>query len=133
MAGRIIGLDVGQKRTGIAIASRAARLAQPHATVKTDEALDKIVQLAAEEDAEAIVVGLPRNLEGDETDQTRWVRQWVKAAKPKLQTPMYWQDEALTTSEATNRQLKSTGIDAEAASIILQDWLDSDEATRVNC
>jgi putative holliday junction resolvase len=133
MAGRIIGLDVGQKRTGIAIASRAARLAQPHATVKTDEALDKIVQLAAEEDAEAIVVGLPRNLEGDETDQTRWVRQWVKTAKPKLQTPMYWQDEALTTSEATNRQLKSTGIDAEAASIILQDWLDSDEATRVNC
>jgi putative Holliday junction resolvase len=133
MAGRFIGLDVGQKRTGLAVASAGARLAAPYATLETSKVIEELDRLAAEEELAAVVVGLPRNLEGDDTQQTRWVRQWVKEAKSKLPVPMYWQDEALTTHLAKNRGQKSPQLDAEAASIILQDWLDSDEASKVNC
>jgi putative Holliday junction resolvase len=133
MAGRIIGLDVGHKRTGVALASTAARLALPYSTVNTSAALEAVGRLADEENVEAIVFGLPRNLEGNDTEQTRWVREWVKQAKKSLKYPLFWQDEALTTAVARQRHHKSSQLDAEAASIILQDWLDSDESTRVNC
>jgi putative holliday junction resolvase len=130
---RVIGVDVGHKRTGIAIASTIAKLAEPYGVVDTADALKTLKQLVDESEVQAIVIGLPRNLEGDDTAQTRWVRQWVEQVKPRLRPPLFWQDEALTTSVASQRQVKSSQLDAEAASIILQDWLDSEEDARVNC
>lgn len=130
-AKEIIGLDLGLKRTGIARASTSARLPEPIATVPTEKTLDTLRQLTAGKDVEAIVVGLPRSLSGNDTDQTEWVRKWVKSAKNDLETAFFWQDEALTSHIAQER--KSNDIDAEAAAIILQDFLDTPAEQRVLC
>jgi putative holliday junction resolvase len=114
-----------------------ARLAEPLVTVATEKALDTIKELIAEQPIEAVVIGLPRSLEGADTEQTRWVRQWVKDAKDKLgKVPFYWQDEALTSKMAETHpgDVKNNhGTDALAAAIILEDFLDTAESERVVC
>jgi putative Holliday junction resolvase len=92
-----LALDVGLKRTGIARGSDAARLAEPLRTVATTEVLNTLKNLAEEYNVSAIVVGLPRNLHGNSTQQTNWVRDWVMKLKRKIDLPFYWQDEVLTT------------------------------------
>lgn len=131
----IIGLDLGMRRTGIARASTTAGLPEPLLTVATDKTLETVKRITAGRDIEAIVVGLPRNLSGEDTDQTKWVRQWVKTAKDDLPASFFWQDEALTSVVAKTRAAsnKSTDIDAEAAAIILQDFLDTPLDKRVLC
>lgn len=145
-AGQIIGLDLGMSKTGVARASSLARLAEPLQTVATSDLLAYFASLAKNQPIEAVVVGLPRNLNGDETGQTVWVRQWVATAKTEVKLPFYWQDEALTSELAarkiqtlpTGRQApkfkhQTTDEDAVAAAIILQDFLDSDPENRVMC
>ena len=128
----MLGLDVGQARIGIARGSTMARIAEPLAVVDTDQATADISDIIKEHQVDGIVVGLPRGLNGQETDQTKWVRQWAEELKSVIDTPLYWQDEALTTKLAEElSSKKSHGADAEAAAIILQDWLDTPEAERV--
>ncbi len=129
----ILALDVGAKRVGIARASTSARLAEPLKTIKTDEAIEQLRKIVKENQVELIVAGLPRNLSGEDTEQTRWVRDWVSRAKAELSLPFYWQDEALTTHIAKSQEprAKSYGVDAEAAAIILEDFLSTDENDRV--
>lgn len=133
----LIGLDVGIKRTGLARASSAARLAEPLKVVETTDLIDELKAIIKKGPMEAIVVGLPRSLQGKETDQTVWVRGWVQKAKAELEeVPFYWQDEALTSKLALARRLsgkKPQELDALAAQIILQDFLDTPEAERVVC
>lgn len=135
----ILALDVGEARVGIARASTAARLAEPLKTVKTKDAVDYLQDLIKEGDIQAAVVGLPRNLSGEETNQTRWVRAWVEQAKPKINRPLYWQDEALTSRVAAGRIPKSefqnpnSDEHSLAAAMILQDFLDTPESERVKC
>jgi putative Holliday junction resolvase len=121
--GDYLGLDVGQKRTGIARASSTAKLPQPLKIVETDKLIDELKALVGAQHTLAIVVGLPRNLEGDDTSQTRWVRQWAEQARQEIDLPLHFQDEALTTTEALSRQPNNSQPDAEAAAIILQDFL----------
>lgn len=88
-----------------------------------------------------IVAGLPRNLSGDDTQQTRWVRDWVARAKTELGVAFYWQDEALTSQIVESRpfdklrvrksKVESLGVDAQAATIILEDFLNTDKNDRV--
>jgi putative Holliday junction resolvase len=133
---QLLGLDVGLKRTGIARASSVAKLAEPLLTVPTTEVLKTVKELIEEYDVGTIVVGLPRNLQGDDTKQTTWVRDWVQHAKSKIGLSFYWQDEALTSKIAEARKLthkRPHDIDSLAAAIILQDFLDSEEAERVIC
>jgi putative holliday junction resolvase len=133
---QLLGLDVGQKRIGVARASSAAKLAEPLITIKSENALNKLDQIVKEQGAETVVVGLPRNLKGDDTAQTAWVRQWVDGAKKQIKLPFYWQDEALTSriAEVEREAHKSAhDVDALAAAIILQDFLDAPEAQRVPC
>ena len=133
---QILALDVGRARTGIARASNIARLAEPLMTVETDKALNTIKDLIREQDVEAIVIGLPRNMKSDDTAQTEWVRDWVKKAKDHVRAPFYWQDEALTSKLAESSPLKlkkGQTADALAAAIILEDFLDTTEAERVVC
>lgn len=127
----IIGLDLGLKRTGIARASASVRLPEPVTTVPTEKTLETLRRLMAGKELEAVVVGLPRSLNGNDTDQTKWVREWVKSAKKDLETDFFWQDEALTSRVAQER--KTNDIDAEAAAIILQDFLDTPAEQRVLC
>jgi putative Holliday junction resolvase len=131
-----LALDVGLKRTGIARGSDAARLAEPLRTVATTEVLNTLKNLAEEYNVSAIVVGLPRNLHGNSTQQTNWVRDWVMKLKRKIDLPFYWQDEVLTTRIAEAKKLsykKVHDIDSLAAAIILQDFLDTPQADRVMC
>ncbi len=128
-----LGVDVGQVRVGIARGSSAARLAQPLKTVPAAEALQELENLAKTYASQGIVVGLPRSLDGRETAQTKLVRDWAAQAKAQLKMPLYWQDEALTSHQAKSQKpkAKSLGTDAEAAAMILQDFLDSAENDRV--
>lgn len=137
----ILALDVGAAKVGLARGSSAARLAEPLKTVKTNEALAELQELIKQNKAEAIVVGLPRNLSGEDTGQTRWVRAWVKAAQKEISLPFYFQDEALTSQEAMNKEQGTKNkrtknkIDehAQAAVVILQDFLDSPPRERIMC
>jgi len=127
-ASEILGLDIGVKHTGIARASSIARLAQPLQTVSTDDTINTIQAFLGEHKLEAIVVGLPRNLKGQDTEQTAWIRGWVDDAKAKISTTFYWQDEALTSKQAELINKKHSIYDDHAisAAIILQNFLDSE-------
>ncbi len=128
----VIGLDVGESKTGIARASSVAKIAEPSMTVPTDQVVSTLKKMNEDQEIEAVVVGLPRNLNGDETKQTQWVRSWAKELKdqmPKLN--LYWQDEALTTKQASTVIGKNITDDSAAASIILQDYLQTNQSDRV--
>ena len=131
----ILGLDVGLKRTGVARASSVAQIAEPLMTVATSEVIKTIKKYAAEHPLEAVVVGLPRNLSGEDTAQTQWVRAWANEAKGALGVTLYWQDEALTTIKAADLKAKpkAADLDAISAAAILQDFLDSPQTERVVC
>ena len=133
-AKEILGLDIGAKKTGIARASNVARLAEPLMSIPAKNTISTIKKFIAEHEVEAIVVGLPRSLSGEDTDQTKWVRTWVDKAKQKITVPIYYQDEALTSIAAAVKQhkLKSQADEHSlAAAIILQDFLEGAEADRM--
>lgn len=127
--GKYLGIDYGQRRIGLALADSDARTASPFRTVAPNELVAAIEQAGP---FEAVVVGLPRNLDGHDTPQTLAVRHFCDDVLwRKLHIEAVLQDEAATSSVAEER-LKESGksyrpsdIDAEAAAIILQDYLDS--------
>lgn len=134
----MLGLDVGQTRTGVARASMYARLSEPLATLKTKEHIyQHLKKIIATNKTDAIVVGLPHTQSGQDTAQTAWTRAWVDEAKKHIDKPFYWQDESLTTKLAEARLLSDKknihSADALAAAIILQDFLDSPETERTLC
>lgn len=129
-ASNVVALDVGEKRIGVAIASVQALMPNPFTTLqRTDQILHDIVTLLQEHRAVAVVLGLPRGLEGQETAQTRAVELFGHDLEEYLQIPLYWQDEAVT-SVAAEEELTARGkpfdkkeIDALAATYILEDFL----------
>lgn len=126
----ILALDVGTRRIGVAMASAAARLAQPLVTLEqNDHTLKRLQELVHNERAEAIVVGLPRGLDGQHTDQTASVEAFAADLQQALGVPLHWQDEAVTSRQA-EEELRARGkpyakgdIDALAATYILEDYL----------
>lgn len=126
----VLGIDVGERRIGVALASLQAKLASPLTIIDAGaEPVAKIQNLVDETGSSRVVVGLPRNLNGEDTAQTSSVREFAGILSEKLSVPVVLQDEAVTSVEAENR-LKARGkpydkgdIDAEAAAIILQDYL----------
>ncbi len=127
MASNILSLDVGERRVGVAMANTVARFANPLTTLSnTDDILQDIAKLVREHDVDTVVVGLPRNLSGDDTAQTQYARQF---ADKITGVTIVFQDEALTSVKAED-ELKSRGksfekgdIDALAATYILEDYL----------
>lgn len=132
MASSILSLDVGERRVGVALASVIARLPSPYTTLSTtDEIWQDVAKLVKEHDVEVVVVGLPRNLSGDDTAQTQYVREF--ASKIDFATVVF-QDEALTSQKA-EKELAARGkpfekgdIDALAATYILEDYLTTHRA-----
>jgi len=126
----ILALDVGDKRIGVAQANTIARLASPLMTLAhSDDIIEQLKQLIAEHGAEVLVVGLPRGMQGQTTQQTQATKAFVEALKAQLSIPIHVQDEAVT-SEKAEAELKAHGttyskadIDALAATYILEDWL----------
>ncbi len=132
----ILALDVGTRRIGVARAPASGpRLATPLCVVERQgvrKDVERLAELCSKHDASAIVVGLPYDLEGSEGRSARLARQIGEALTERARLPVHYQDERFTTVEATAR-LHDAGlshraqraiIDAAAATVILQDWLD---------
>lgn len=127
----ILALDVGAQRIGVATANVIARIASPLVTIPNNESIANTIQrLIAENDVEMLVVGLPRGLDGQETAQTRTVRDFVSSLQQTIgDFPMQFQDEALTSRkaeeelEARGKPYQKGDIDALAATYILDDYL----------
>lgn len=132
-ANNFLGLDIGDKRIGVARAGAFARLAEPLTTIEANEKLQsRLAEIIEKEKIGMIVVGLPRNLQGEETDQTRKVKIVVTKLK-QLHVEIDTIDEAGTSVEAERflRQKNrphwpNESVDAMAACIILQDYLDQE-------
>jgi putative holliday junction resolvase len=137
---RTLGLDLGAKRIGVAITDASGTLARPLEvlTVPGGEAVRAVAalvdRLAAEDEGlAAIVVGLPRRLDGSPNDQTPVVLAFVEALRARVTQPIALQDERLTSVEAESRlalrdrdwRSRKKKLDAAAAAIILQDYLDA--------
>lgn len=125
---RYLGIDMGARRIGLATGDNEARLAKQHATVAPAQLVGII---ESDGPFAALVVGLPRGLDGQDTPHTLAVRRWVDDLLGSRPEPVVWQDEA-GTSEAAEDELRASGkkydkadIDARAAAIILQDYLDA--------
>jgi len=126
----LLAFDVGDKRIGVAIANSIARMASPLITIQNDQdVFATISNIISSEGADIIVVGLPRNLSGDDTAQTRSAREFAAKLAKHTKMKVYMQDEALTSHKA-EAELRSSGkkydkghIDALAATYILEDYL----------
>ena len=137
-----MGLDVGEQRIGVAISDATATLARPVGVLKADGlnaktvtmVSDEIARLAAEDDpVSSIVVGLPRRLDGSSNDMTPRVERFAADLGTRTGLPVVLQDERLTSREAESRlairekdwRVRKERLDAAAAAIILQDYLDT--------
>lgn len=132
---RVLGLDVGERRIGVAVSDSDARLAVPLTTiVRKDLATDteEISHLIALEDISLLVVGLPISLDGTIGPQARRIQEFVDLLRPAVTIPVEFWDERYSTAQADAllrerpRSRKAhERQDALAAAIILQDYLDS--------
>ena len=145
---RFVGIDLGLKRIGLAVSDGSGTLARPLRTMtrgsSDDEGAaaaiaDAIGVLAREEDGvAAIVVGLPKRLDGSDTDQTAQVRRMVDRLRSLVGIPIELQDERLSSREAESRlalrerdwRARKARLDAASAAVILQDYLDTRAAAR---
>ena len=139
--GRIVGLDVGERRIGVAISDATGTLARPLTTLRTtgldgnalEVTLAEIARRAAEEDGvAAIVVGLPRSLDGSPSAMTPRVTIFADRLRVRSALPVAVQDERLTSIEAESHlaervrdwRARKDRLDAAAAAVILQEHLD---------
>ncbi len=130
---KIIGLDVGEKRIGVAKVDSEIKIATPVGFIEvTGNEWGEIAKIATLNNTNLFVLGLPRSNDGNETKQTLYVRNFAKTLATKIpDIKIRFQDESLTSVEAESR-LKARGkkyvrgdIDAEAATIILQDFVEN--------
>jgi putative Holliday junction resolvase len=136
---RYLGLDLGRARIGLALADDVLRTARPHSTVqRRGDAADlaAIAEVARQFEVTRAVVGLPLNMDGSEGASARFARAFADKLGAALGVPVALHDERLSTFEAEGR-LRERGVparqqralvDAEAAAVILQGWLDGSPA-----
>jgi putative Holliday junction resolvase len=134
--GRVLGLDLGDARIGVAISDDGRRMAVPLGTVRTGAPSDvrAIADLIREHGVTLVVVGHPLLLSGESGERAHHAERFAAAIREALDVPVQLQDERLSTVEA-DRALRETGaggrdrrrtIDRSAATVILQAWLDTD-------
>ena len=128
----LLGLDVGERRIGAAIGDSIGRLASPLTTIDVDGLeIVRLQRLMLEHDVTGFVVGLPRNMSGEETAQTGLVKEFVTRRLDGFELPVHYQDESLTSVRAEqelrqrNKPYAKGDVDALAATYILQDYLDN--------
>ena len=121
----VLGLDYGRRRTGVAIGNMATYTARPLAVVegrgeRRTEGLEKLI---SEWRPSRLVVGLPVHMDGTEHSVTRRAREFGIRMGSHFNLPVDFADERLSTDEARRQNPQSKTHDAEAAAIILRDWL----------
>jgi len=131
MSSSYICLDVGEKRIGVAVADNAVRIAVAYQTIEVDgNEIQAIAELVVSEGVDTIVVGYPRNQSGEATAQTAYVQAFAERLTDLAKTIVF-QDESLTSVIAEQRlqsykkPYTKGDIDAQAAAIILEDYLES--------
>ena len=128
---RFLALDVGERRIGVAMADSQVKIAIPFGCLENDQRIiTEVTKLLIDHNIDVVVVGYPRNQSGETTKQTLFVEEFVgRLAEIDLDAEIVYQDESLTSVQAEQRlgsKVKDKGeIDAEAASIILQDYLEA--------
>lgn len=138
---RALGIDYGERRIGLALSDATGLLASPWKQVPNDANVgaaarrlaDEVKQLQAQDDGlAAVVIGLPRRLNGEANDQTGRVEKFARLLAEEIALPITLQDERLTSHEADELlaqrerdwRKRKKEVDAMAAALILQDFLD---------
>jgi putative pre-16S rRNA nuclease len=142
-AGRVLGIDLGERRIGVALSDPTRTLAQPHPTLKRRAGkrwpISTMVDFASTHGVTDVVVGLPLALSGDETEWCATVREVGDEIGRRANIPVHYIDERMTSVRA-ERAVRSLGlpkhkreqkgrIDAAAAVLILQAWLDRETSS----
>ena len=135
---RVLGVDFGQARIGVAVSDELGMLAHPLETIpgaRLEVAAKRIAELAREKDAEQVVLGMPRHMNGEVGAAAAAVTAFAERLRPLLPCPVVLWDERLTTT-AANRALRDSGrktrdtrgiVDQVAAQMILQGYLDKQQ------
>ena len=137
---RALGLDVGEKRIGVALSDSLGIMASALSVVEEkseDDAIKRILALAREHDVECIVIGLPRSLDGSMGPQALKVDAFADTLAGRTDIAVVTWDERFTTAEAervlveagTKRDKRKRHRDSVAAALILQGYLDSEKDT----
>jgi putative Holliday junction resolvase len=129
-AGRLVALDLGQVRIGVAVCDEQGLLASPLTVVRRRatraEDFAAIAALVAREQAVGVLVGLPAASDEEGSSQARWTRRYAGRLAGALPVPLAFWDETLSSVTAQARLAVGrgrTGIDAAAAAVILEDFL----------
>lgn len=129
---KLLGLDHGDKRFGIALSDAGKVIATPRLVVEGEDALWQTLEsLMSEEDIEAVVIGLPLNMDGSEGPRARKVIEFSRVLEEKTGLPVHFQDERLSSFEAESAlseagvhgSRRKSRVDMVAAQIILQGYL----------
>jgi len=131
---KIIGIDYGEKRIGLAISDEAGKYAFPYATFENDKegVLAPIRELCAKEQVTAIVIGLPLNQDGQPGPAAKKVQDFAEQLQENLHVEIFFEDERFSTTLASSllraagkntKEIRSR-VDRDSARIILQTFLD---------
>lgn len=132
--GRLLGIDYGEKRVGVAISDPTGTIASPLDTIlfrRRDKLMQRLAEMISTKDVDGIVVGLPIGMKGQATAQTVIVQEFVEELRGLFPVPVSTLDERLSSVEAS-RALREQGhqpsrkramVDSTAAAIILQNYL----------
>jgi putative Holliday junction resolvase len=144
---RVVGIDLGERRIGVAVSDASGTLARPLKTIERGtsdaDAVERlhaiIAELATEDEVGSVVVGLPTRLDGSPNRQTQRTTLMVALLSARLTVPVFTYDERLSSREAEERlsirekdwRKRKARLDAAAAAVILQDYLDARALTGV--
>ncbi len=130
---RLMGIDFGEVRIGIALSDPLQIISQPFLVLANNEnTINEIQNIIKTEEVEKIILGLPQNLDGEDTKKTLEVREFAEELKSNIDIPLFFWDERYSSVEA-NEQLKQMGytilesrkvVDKVAASIILKNYME---------
>ena len=140
VTGRVLAVDLGARRVGLAISDASRTLARPLETIAVTSEADAVVRVTRrieqldgeDEGIAAVVVGLPTALDGTPTPQTARVAAFIELLKARTKRPIATEDERLTSREAESRlarhekdwRKRKAQLDAASAAVFLQDYLD---------
>lgn len=132
---RYLAIDHGEKRTGLAVCDASETIVSPHSVIETsngDELLRRILRVVEDERIEAVVIGLPLNMDDTEGPRARKVRDFAGRLEKLCHRPLFFHDERLSSFEADHaaieleltRKKKKKRLDAIAAAAILQSFIE---------
>lgn len=132
---RYLAIDYGLKRTGLAVCDRSETIASPLTVIEGhnhEQLINRIIQVLRDENIEAIVLGLPYNMDDTEGPQAKVVYKFAELLRQHIDIPIHFQDERLSTFEAQQRiapaeftrKKKKKRLDAIAAAQILETFLE---------